>query len=466
MLFVSEHRPITLDDVVRLAQTNGHALFSPSSSKMWLTCSGSLIPNVLADDNTSEEAAEGTVAHSVAERWLTSGKRPEHLTGEIETVDGWDIEITDEMVAYVGDYVAYVEELRDKAVEFLIETRVDFSNLTPIPDQGGTADNIAIVPIDPDEYGGQEWFEIIVTDLKYGKGVRVIAEGNSQGSLYGYGCYRLFREKYPIARVRIRICHPRLEGGITETVLTVDELKDFARYVRERAHAAWQFDAPRTPSEDGCQWCKIKGTCPALYQHIAEVTSGAFDDDDEFVPRSREVQVLANEKLEDDLGDAPFRFIDPARLSTTALAKVLRYRKVTEQFFAQVEETLLERAISLEHEVPGWKVVQGRTRRKWPDDEIAVYRRLKKQGLRDGAIYDQVIISPAEAEKRLHAKAGFSKKEAKAIVDALAYKPPGPKSLARVSDNRPALASDADAFEDDDEFVPRERRMKTVKPRK
>jgi hypothetical protein len=456
---VSEHRPITLDDVAKMAAA-GHSVFSPSSSKMWLTCSGSLIPNVLSHDSAGEEAAEGTTAHFVAETWLTSGERPDHLLGTINQVDGWDIEITEEMMAYVGDYVDYVEALRDQAEEFQTETRVDFSNLTPIPDQGGTADNIAIVPIDHEEEPEFEEgdYEIVVTDLKYGKGVRVIAEGNSQGKLYAYGSYRIYRDKYRIVRIRIRICHPRLEGGITETTLTVDELKDFARYVRERAHDAWQFDAPRTPSEDGCQWCKIKGTCPALYQHIAEVTSGAFDDEDEFVPRSKEVQVLANEQLEDDLGEAPFRFVDPVRLSTPALAKVLRYRKVTEQFFAQVEETLLDRAISLEEEVPGWKVVQGRTRRKWPDDEIEVYKFLRRQGLKDGAIYDQVILSPAQAEEKLHAKLGLPKKEAKAIVDSLAFKPPGPKSLARASDNRPALASDADAFEDDDEFVPRKRR--------
>jgi hypothetical protein len=428
---VSEHKPITLEDVAKLAPA-GHSIFSPSGSKMWLTCSGSLIPNVLSHDTAGKEAAEGTIAHAVAERWLTSGERPEHLIGTVETHDGWDIEIDDEMMAFVGDYVAYVEALKPDAVEYLTETRVDFSNLTPIPDQGGTADNIAI------------------------------AEGNSQGKLYGYGAYRLFRNKYNIVRVRIRICHPRLEGGITETTISIDELKDFARYVKQRAGDAWQLDAPRTPSEDGCQWCKVKGTCPALYQHLSEVTSGLFDDDDDFVPRSRAVQVQANERLEDDLGDAPFRFVDPASLSTVALAKVLRYRKVTEQFFSEVEKVLLERAISFDEEVPGWKIVEGRTRRKWPEDEIGVYRKLKRQGLKDGAIYDQVIISPAEAEKRLHAKAGLSKDEAKTIVNDLAIKPPGPKSLARLSDNREALASDADAFSDDDEFVPR-KRPKTVK---
>jgi hypothetical protein len=257
-----------------------------------------------------------------------------------------------------------------------------------------------------------------------------------------------------------------LNEGTTEFVLTVDELLDFARYVRERAHAAWQFDAPRTPSEDGCRWCKVKGRCPALYDHIAEVTSGAFEEDDEFVPRTRAMQVAANERLEDDLGEAPFTFVDPAQLSTVALAKVLRYRKVTEEFFAKVEEVLLERAISYEEDVPGWKVVEGRTRRKWPDDEIEVYKRLKREGLKDGAIFEQVIISPAEAEKRLHAKAGLSKDESATVVNSLAFKPPGPKSLVRASDNRPALASDADAFLDDDEFVPRERQLKTVKPRK
>jgi hypothetical protein len=147
---VSEHKPITLEDVAKLA-ASGHSVFSPSSSKMWLTCSGSLIPNVLSHDSAGEEAAEGTTAHAVAEEWLTSGERPEHLIGTVRRVDGWDIEITEEMMAYVSDYVDYVEALLADAVEFQTETRVDFSNLTPIPDQGGTADNIAIVAIDEND---------------------------------------------------------------------------------------------------------------------------------------------------------------------------------------------------------------------------------------------------------------------------------------------------------------------------
>ena len=300
---------------------------------------------------------------------------------------------------------------------------------------------------------GKKRYRLVIRDLKYGKGVRVVAKDNTQGLLYAYGSYRLFVDQYNIVEIEIGICHPRLNEGTTTFTITADKLMEFAQYASERAHAAWEFDAPRTPSEAGCQWCKVKSNCAALYQHIAEVTSGVFEDDDEFEPRyDRQLQVAANERLEDDLGEEPFRFIDPATLSTAALAKVLRYRKVTEQFFAAVEDALLDRAISDEEDIPGWKLVEGRTRRKWPDNEAAVYKRLRRAGLKEGAIYELSLISPAEAEKRLHARAGLTKKDAAKIVNSLAVKPPGAKSLARASDPREALPSDADAFLDDDPF--------------
>lgn len=445
---MSEHKllKLTLDDVARMA-SRGHSAFSPSGSKMWLTCLGSLIPNIMAEDETSAEAAEGTVAHGIAEEWLRTGKRPKGIVGLIEVVDDHEIEITDEMMAYVGDYVGLVQELEDEAVEFLTETRVDFSDLTPIPDQGGTADNIAIIAID-DQPGD---FEIVVTDLKYGKGVRVVAEGNTQGQLYGYGAWRLFRDRYNIVRVRIRIVHPRLEGGTTEFTISVDELLEFAAYVKERAHAAWQFDAPRTPSEAGCQWCKIKGTCPALYAHLAEVTSGVFEDEDEEAEYTAEQQRDARENLEDDLGGPAFKPFNPQKLSTAALAKVLRYRKLMENFFNAVEAELLDRALSREEDIPGWKIVEGRTRRAWPENEMEAIRKLKEAGLKDSSIFTLDMISPAEAERKLHGKAGLSTEEAAKLVNSLAVKPRGNRSLVRRTDNRPAAIKSGDVFADDDE---------------
>lgn len=450
---MSEHKAVTLDDIAKMASA-GHSVFSPSASKMWITCSGSLIPNLLTEDHGSEEAAEGSVAHMVAERWLTTGKRPRHMIGEVIEHEGFQIEVTEEMMAYVGDYVGWCQEIEEDAEEFLIETRVDISDLTPIPNQGGTSDCIALIRKKKGKY------KLIVRDLKFGRGVRVIAEENSQGMLYAYGSWKILRNRYDIDEIEIGICHPRLTDGTTEFTLTPKQLQEFADYVKERAHAAWQFDAPRTPSEEGCQWCKIKGTCPALYQQLAEVTSDAFDDDEPFVRRTYTGEEMdeANEKLGDDLGPKPFRPVNPRKLSTKALAKILRYRKVMDQLFNAIEAELLDRAISYEEDIPGWKIVEGRSNRKWPDNEIAVYRFLKRLGLKDGAIYDQVILSPAQAEAKLHAKTGLTKDAAAKLVNSLAVKPPGSKSLVRASDKRPALPSDADAFLDDDEFVPRKRR--------
>lgn len=412
---------------------------------MWLTCSGSLIPNVLTDDNGSREAAEGTMAHSLAEQWLRTGKRPRHMIGEVVTVDGWDITVDDEMLAYVGDYVEWCQEIEEDAVEFLIETRVDISDLTPIPNQGGTSDCIAVLP----KKNGKH--KLIVRDLKYGKGVRVVAEENTQGMIYAYGAWKEIRDRYDIDEIEIGICHPRLRDGTTTYTISLDELLTWTEYAKERAHAAWQFDAPRTPSDAGCQWCKIKGTCPALYKHLSEVTSGVFDDDDDDPEYGPEDMDAAAEELEDDLGGPAFRPINPRRMNTAALAKILRYRKVMDQLFNAIEDELLDRAISREEMIPGWKIVEGRTNRKWPDDEIEVYKTLKKQGLKDNSIYDQVIVSPAQAEAKLHAKAGLSKDAAAKLVNSLAYKPPGNKSLVRTSDKREALPSDGSVFDDDED---------------
>ncbi len=424
----------------------GHSAFSPSGSKMWLTCSGSLIPNILAGDQSGEEAAEGSVAHHVAEQWLSTGRRPKKMIGEIVEQDGFEIEVTDEMMAYVGDYVDWCEELREDSVKFLIETRVDLSDLMPIPDQGGTSDCIALVR----KKNGK--FKLYVRDLKFGKGVRVIADENTQGMLYAYGSWKILCEEYDIDEIEIGICHPRLVNGTTTFDITPADLLEWTEYVKQRAADAWQFNAPRTPSPEGCQWCKVAATCAARYKRVAEVTSGVFDgEDDDDETYTAEQQERVKEELEDDLGEPAFRFRDPARLSTAAMAKILRYRKMTEQFFQKIEDELIERAISREEKIPGWKLVEGRTRRKWPDNDGEVIRKLLGAGLKESALYTMDMISPAEAEKKLHGKAGLSSEDSAKLVNSLAIKPRGNRSLVRVSDNRSEVIKSGDVFADDDD---------------
>ena len=96
-------RGVTLEQL--LSEHRDHSIFAPSGASRWLGCPGSLIPNLLAPDNSGYDAALGTVAHGVAEKWLTTGKRPKHRVGDVEWIANggklYQIEVDLEMLDYV-----------------------------------------------------------------------------------------------------------------------------------------------------------------------------------------------------------------------------------------------------------------------------------------------------------------------------------------------------------------------------
>jgi len=190
-----------------------HAIYSPSGSKMWAYCSGSLIPNLFADNENSYESSEGTVAHWVSERWLKTGKRPDHLIGLIIPMFSethlFQIEVTHDMLDSVEIYVSACFEEQKNAEIMLVEEHVSLGDLPPklwhdgewheFPPQGGTIDNLIV-----------KSGKLIITDLKYGVGVPVSADHNFQLMLYAYGAYLRYGIKYKIDRVVLRIAQVRL----------------------------------------------------------------------------------------------------------------------------------------------------------------------------------------------------------------------------------------------------------------
>jgi ribosomal protein S27E len=303
---VTEHHGLDLDAIERAS--GGHSIFAPSAAAMWLTCAGSLIPNITAPDDAGYDAAYGTVGHGVAETWLKRIKRtlvlddaiaegrvdalidecaPRELIGTVETVqervEAFEILIDEEMFDYIREYIVWCAEAPG---EHYIEERVYFSNLTPLKKQGGTADFSACAPT-----------ILRIRDLKLGKGEQVFAayvdlqdkrsiidgvlNGNPQAMLYALGFFYKYDAEYHFERIEIGIGQPRM-GHFQVWETTREELLRFADFAKERAFAAWVPDAPRTPSPKGCRWCKVQRTCPAFAKVFLETRGdGVFDVCDE-----------------------------------------------------------------------------------------------------------------------------------------------------------------------------------------
>ena len=356
---------------------DGHSVFSPSSSEMWLNCSGSLLANMKVRqegmDKGSEAAAEGTVAHEMAEIWLKTGKKPIDRIDDVIEVDGYSIVVTADMLGYVEEYVNWCNA---QDGEKFVEVKVDFSHLMPVPNQKGTSDHVCI--------SGNK---LTITDLKYGMGVKVDAEHNTQLQIYALGALEEFGFIYDIKTVEMRICQPRLHHFSTWEI-TVEELLAFGEHVKKKAREAWFENAPRTVSEKGCMWCKVKATCPTMAKYVESAVDAAFDAVDE-----------SNESIINriDKGEYLMQIPEVSDLSIEQLEKIYSKIKPVKSFFDEVEKKLFDFALK-GGKMTAYKLVAGRTTRKWIDESV-VHQFFADNGLDENTFNPRSLVSPAQAEK-------------------------------------------------------------------
>lgn len=406
---------------------SAHSIFSPSGSHMWAYCSGSLIPNLFKSDTAGEDAAYGTVGHSVGETWLLSGERPDHLLGTVHTISEGETEfqitVDQAMMDYVEQYVSWC--IYEPGNHF-VETRVDFSDLTPLKKQTGTADHAVCRP-----------GLLIVTDLKMGKGIQVFAKENTQAILYAYGFFRKYDDLFDFQKIVIRIAQPRL-GHFDVWEITREELLQWAKWLKARAFMAWCKDAIRTPGEKQCKFCKIKSDCAAFAVFMERLTDGVFENLDAAVDASEmdEIRTLIDE---DKLDLTP---IGVGSLTTEQKAKILPFRSMIESWFADIFNDLESRC-SRGELVPGYKMAEGRSNRKFKDEDKAC-EHLEFLGLDYDVIRPRGFIGIGAAEDELR-KAGYRRKDLEKLLGSVVVKPAGKPSMVPESDSRPSLESAMDS---------------------
>lgn len=407
--------------------SGSHARFSPSSAERVYSCPASLLLCEGLPDTVNWYAVEGTIGHAIHEygllhpEWGISrfeGMRPHEFMQPTEMhPEEWAVVPEDWRVdrAFLDAIQRSIEFCLEYDGEHYVEQRVDISKYTPVDGQFGTCDAACIT---------RDGL-LIITDLKMGEGVKVIAEQNKQLALYALGFIEEHDWLHSFDRVIIRVSQPRLNHfDVWET--TADELRVLGAKMRARFELALQPNAPFGPADKACQFCKVKATCPALYQRSLEAAKGWFDD---------LTQPVEQPSLE---GSWPISTPDARMMKPEHMALLLDNAKMLEDFIKSVREHAVHKLMHGES-VPHYKLVEGRSNRVVSD--VAGYETL----LRNNGVepyHPPELIGVGDAEKALK---GPAKKE----LSAFLTKPRGKPTLAHESDKRePYTLTASEMFED------------------
>ena len=362
-----------------------HALLGASSSARWLVCTPSARLEAMFPDEQSPYAAEGTVAHDLAEsilRHKLEGKKAPKL-------DDYSAEMIEAVNRYVDVCEEKVNEARARSsdAEAMIEARLDFSRW--VPEGFGTGDMVIVA---------DGILEVI--DLKYGKGVPVSAVENTQMRLYALGAYDVNEYLYDIKTVRMTIVQPRLDSVSTDE-MSLEELLDWGEEIKPIAQRAFRGEGECTPC-DYCNFCKARHTCRALSNTCL----------DTFYKNGGKLNQL---------------------LTDSEVSDILAMKDLITKWIKGVYDFAYEKALSGEKQWPGYKLVEGTSRRTITDPDAAA------KTLLDNGYKEEDIYKPRELEGITNLQKVLGKKGVTKYLEAFIDKPEGKPTLVPDSDKRPAI---------------------------
>jgi len=380
-----------------------HAVLAASSAHKWLICTPSARLEEQFPDTGSDYAAEGTLAHAVAEikakkhftepigprafnkRLKELQETPIYENGQLRNPESYWPEIMRHTDAYL-DYLKQTVHAFNSPPYIAIEKRLDFSSW--VPEGFGTGDCVII--------GGGT---LHIVDLKYGKGVAVSAVGNPQMRLYALGAYAAYSFLFPIERVRMTIFQPRLDS-ISEDEITIGELLAWGEEIKPIAARAFAGEGEFVPG-DHCRFCRARHTCQARAEHYLQLEG--------------------------------FHKMRPPLITNEEVGQILERARGLVKWVTELEEYALAECLK-GNEIPGWKAVEGRSSRQYTDIDAA-FAHLVAAGIDEAVLYERKPLTIAQVEKvlgkaeyrRLLEEPGFVKVE------------PGKPTLVPESDKREAI---------------------------
>lgn len=375
-----------------------HAILGPSGSHRWLVCTPSARFEEQIPEETSAYAEEGTLAHELAALELelklkgvsyVKAKR-EEIEEQIKKLQANDFYCA-EMQDAINEYVEVCSSV--EGTHYIEHT---FSLEPIVPLSFGTSDHSVI------DVAAKKLY---VDDFKYGKGVKVLATGNSQGMLYAIGALMDLDKDNVIETIEIRIVQPRA-GGTSRWGISVEELRNWAdTIVKPQANLAIAGQG-EFKAGDHCRFCKAKNICRAYYNHFDGVLS----------------------------------LRDTRELNEDELAAILLQAKPIKSWLEDLEKDALRSALG-GNVLPGFKVVPGRGSRSYSDEDIVI-EKLIAAGLTQGQIFDTKIRALTNIEKEL------GKKKFNELLGELIVTREGGPTLVPDEDKRPEFNDPKNDFND------------------
>jgi hypothetical protein len=394
-----------------------HFRLSASSAHRWIACPGSpreidrVTDNGKKSEDTNFYAAEGTAAHALASKCLESG---EDAVFFLDTKFG-DFTVDDDMARHVQTYIDAVRNELEDGDTLFVEKHFTLAALDPPEPMGGTADAIIYRP---------RAKLMKVFDLKYGAGVVVEATENDQERTYAIGAALFLHEhRYKVSHVEGIIVQPRAphkEGPIRRESYTAFELIEWTGSLMDHAKATQDPAAPLVAGAH-CRFCPAAAVCPALRDRALAEAQMGFD---------ANIETLIDNRA------------DPRDLTVEQIGRLLDAGTMVETWLNSLRAHAFA-MISEGKEIPNWKLVAKRGRRKWTvenEDELLV-EIASVTGLPISDLTVKKLKSPAQVDKML-------KKPQRALIADFYDMQSSGATLAPIADARdPVDLGDVSGFE-------------------
>jgi hypothetical protein len=319
-----------------------HARYAPSGTDRWLECPGSVPMSDGIVSESSVYAEEGTAAHELGEKQL---RDPGFVVPPTTPLD---------MQMAVSKYVNYINsEIRSKQPFFEhIEKRFTHPTLA---DFFGTGDYAA---------GYMDASKIVLhfVDYKHGAGVAVDAHENKQ--LLSYALLVVDSFGVPMFDTfRVTVVQPRCPDH--DPISTWEFGPERLDQHREAVKAAMASTAIKAGAH--CRWCPAAVKCPKLREHMLQAAQAEF-------PATVE---------DKDVSD---------------WLTIFSMREAIKSVLEQIETKLIAAAMR-GVQLPGHKVVESWSHRRWKQDEAKTLKVLAKHGIGKKLAMETSLRSPSQMEK-------------------------------------------------------------------